>query len=113
MRTSRSHRAGGGIHGFCTEDRSAKGPWVLALRQLCTPVSMALRPTETGGERRSIELRREWIALRKVATAERRPIGSTDENARGAAGTIRSARVPVLPGCEILEATRVMTEACS
>jgi hypothetical protein len=79
--------------------REARGCW--RCTSFAPRVSMVRSPTETGGERRSIELQTEWIALREVAAAERRPIGLTDENVRGAALTIRSARLPVLPGCDI------------
>jgi hypothetical protein len=88
----------------------ARGCWRCA--SFAPPVSMALRPTETSGGRRSIELRTERLSLRDVVVAERRPIGSADENVRGAACTIRSARVPVLPGCEIRWVLGTMPRAC-
>jgi hypothetical protein len=70
---------------------------------------MVRSPTETGGEVRDVELRKSELALREDATAERRPIGSTDEGVRCAAFTIRSApRLPVPPGCEIRVASMAM-----
>jgi hypothetical protein len=68
---------------------------------LAPPVSMALRSTETSGRMRSIELLGEWMTLRAVAATERRPLGSADEDVRGAARAICSTRLPVPPGCDI------------
>jgi hypothetical protein len=56
---------------------------------------------ETEGGRRSIDLQEETKSLRRVATAERRSIGSTDKTVRGVACTIRNTQVPVHPGCGI------------
>lgn len=63
---------------------------------------MVRGPTETGDISRSIELQEAELALREDTTAERQPIGSTDEGVRCAAFTIRNARsLPVHPGCDI------------
>jgi hypothetical protein len=71
------------------------------LRQVCATRLYVACVTETGGQRRSLDLQEETIALRRVATAERRPIGSTDKTVRGVACTIRNTQVPVHPGCGI------------
>ena len=60
---------------------------------------MSFLVIETEG-RCSIDLHEETNALREVATAERRPIGSTDKIVRGVACTIRNTQVPVHPGRE-------------
>jgi hypothetical protein len=62
---------------------------------------MSLRVIETDGRMRGVDLQEERNSLREVATAERRPIGSTDKTVRGVACTIRNTRVPVHPGCGI------------
>ena len=68
---------------------------------------MARSPTETGEEARDVELARSEPTVRKDAAIERWPIEPTDR-VRCAACTVRSAKVPVLPGCEILVLDRVM-----
>jgi len=91
-------------------DANARGVWHCA--SFAAPVSMEQSATETGGETRSTDLRREGKALLKDATTERRPIGSTDEPVRCVAFTIRSAfRVPVHPGGEILATRCVMSSS--
>jgi hypothetical protein len=85
----------------------ARGVWHCA--RFAPPVSMVRSPTETGGEARDVELPQSELGLREDATAERRPIGSTDESVRCAAFTIRSApTLPVPPGCEIRVASLAM-----
>ena len=63
---------------------------------------MVRSPTETGGGVRDAELRKSELALREDAAAERQPIGSTDEDVRCVAFTIRRhPSLPVPPGCDI------------
>jgi hypothetical protein len=62
---------------------------------------MVLRPTETGGDARVIELATSEPTVRTRAAIGRWPIGPTGE-ARCTAFTVRSApTLPVHPGCEI------------
>lgn len=72
---------------------------------------MVLRPTETGGEVRAIELAKSEPTVRTSAAIERWPIGPTGE-ARRTAFTVRSAStLPVHPGCEIRWALTRMQES--
>ena len=71
---------------------------------------MVRSPTETGGERRTVDLPRSVSTLRTDAAIERWPFGPTGE-ARCTTFKIRSApTLPVPPGCEIRFAMTVMSE---
>lgn len=64
-------RRRGSFVGFCIELIRRKSTPGLALRQLGTPVSMALTPTETGGKKHNAKLHRGKRVLRDDVATER------------------------------------------